>query len=89
LFHWRWSEISGRLGNLAGSCRSSSDVERANANYYEIVSQLAPATNITSHDTDWEDYEDLLDPLGEANGPPISDNEAELQVLTQISTGEN
>jgi hypothetical protein len=31
----------------------------------------------------------LLDPLGEANGSPISDNEAELQVLTQISTGEN
>ncbi|HEU0174642.1 MAG TPA: hypothetical protein VFV58_10295 [Blastocatellia bacterium] len=29
------------------------------------------------------------DPLGEANSSPISDNEAELQVLTQISTGEN
>jgi hypothetical protein len=28
-------------------------------------------------------------PLGEANGSPISDNEAKLQVLTQISTGEN
>jgi hypothetical protein len=27
----------------------------------------------------------LLDPLGEANGPPISDNEAELQVLTQVA----
>ena len=23
------------------------------ANYYEIVSQLAPATNITSHDANW------------------------------------
>jgi hypothetical protein len=89
LFHWRRSAISGRPGNLAGSCRSSSDVERANANYYEIVSQLAPATNITSHDANWEDYEDLLELLGEANGPLISDNEVELQVLTQISTGEN
>jgi hypothetical protein len=89
LFHWRRSAISGRLGNLAGSCRSSSDVERANANYYEIVSQLAPATNITSHDVNWEDYEDLLELLGEANRPLISDNEVELQVLTQISTGEN
>jgi hypothetical protein len=37
----------------------------------------------------WENYEDLLDPLGEVNGPPISDNEVELQVLTRISTGEN
>jgi hypothetical protein len=37
----------------------------------------------------WKHYEDLLDLLGEANGPPISDNEVELQVLTQISTGEN
>jgi hypothetical protein len=89
LFHWRQSAINGRLGNLACSCRSSSDVERANANYYEIVSQLAPATNITSHDANWEDYEDLLELLGEANGPLISDNEVELQVLTQISTGEN
>jgi hypothetical protein len=59
------------------------------ASYYEIGSQLAPATNISSHDANWEDYEDLLDPLGEANGPPISDNEVELQALTQISTGEN
>jgi hypothetical protein len=89
LFHWRRSAISGRLGNLAGSCRSSSDVERANANYYEIVSQLAPATNITSHDANWEGYEDLLGLLGEANGPFISDNEVGLQVLTQISTGED
>jgi hypothetical protein len=89
LFHWRRSAISGRLGNFAGSCRSSSDVERANANYYEIVSRLAPATNITSHDANWEDYEDLLELLGDANGPLISDNEVELQALTQISAGEN
>jgi hypothetical protein len=89
LFQWRRSAISGRLGNLAGSCRSSSDVERANANYFEIVSQLAPATNITSHDANWEDYEDLLELLGEADGTLINDNEVELQVLTQISTGEN
>jgi hypothetical protein len=89
MFHWPRSAICGRPGDIAGSCRSSSDVERANANYYEIVSQLAPATNITSHDANWEDYEDLLELLGEANGPLISDNEVELQVLTQISTGEN
>src|SRR5215510_14680485 len=89
LFHWRRSAISGRPGNLEGLCRSSSDVERANANYYEIVSQLAPATNITSHDANWEDCEDLLDLLGEANSPLISNNEVKLQVLTQISTGEN
>jgi len=59
------------------------------ANYNEIVSQLTPATNITSHDANWEDYVDLLELLGEANGPLISDNEVELQVLTQSSTGEN
>ena len=59
------------------------------ANYYEIVSQLAPATNITSHDANWKDYEDLLELLGEANGQLISENEVELQVLTQISAGEN
>jgi hypothetical protein len=31
----------------------------------------------------------LLDPLGEAGGPPISDNDVKLRVLTQISKGEN
>jgi len=56
------------------------------ANYYEIVSQLTPATNINAN---WEDYEDLLELLGEANDPLMSDNEVELQVLTQISTDEN
>jgi hypothetical protein len=61
----------------------------ANADYYEIVSQLAPATNISSYDADWEDYEDLLELLCEANSPLRSDNEVELQVLTQISTGED
>jgi hypothetical protein len=35
-----------------------------------------------------ENYEDLLDPLGEAHGPPISDNEVELQLLTPIATAE-
>lgn len=57
-----------------------------NANDCEIVS--APATNISFCDANWENYEDLLDPLGEANGPPISDNEGGLQALTQFSTGE-
>lgn len=56
------------------------------ANYYEIVSQLTPAANGNAN---WEDYEDLLELLGEANGLLISDNEVELQVLTQISTREN
>jgi hypothetical protein len=31
----------------------------------------------------------LLDLLGEADGPLISNNEVKLRVLTQISTGEN
>ena len=31
----------------------------------------------------------MLDLLGEANGPLISNNEVKLRVLTQISTGEN
>jgi hypothetical protein len=50
---------------------------------------LTSATNISSHNADWEDYEDLLDPLGEANGSSINNNEAKLQVLTQISMDGN
>jgi len=60
----------------------------ATVNYCEIVSQLTPATNISFHDAKRKNCEDLFDLLGEANGPPITDNEVELQVLTQTSTGE-
>jgi hypothetical protein len=61
----------------------------ATVNYREIVSRPAPATYISFHGAYWENYEDLLDPLGEANGPPVSDNDVESQVLTQISKGGN
>jgi Uma2 family endonuclease len=50
--------------------------------YYEIVSQLPPATDITFHHVSWEDYEELLDQVGEASGLRISFNEGTLQVMS-------
>jgi len=84
LFHSRRSAISGQLGKLAGSGRSSSDIERGDR---ELLRDRLPTNardEYHSHDANWEDYQDLLELLGEANGPLISDNEVELQVLTQL-----
>jgi len=50
--------------------------------YYEIVSKLPPATDLIFHNASWEDYEELLDQVGEASGLRISYNNGELQVMT-------
>lgn len=52
------------------------------ANYYEIVSQLPPATDVTFHNASWEDYEELLGQVGEASGLRINYDDGELQVMT-------
>lgn len=57
--------------------------------YYEIVSQLPPATDITFHHVSWEDYEELLDQVGEASGLRISFNEGTLQVMSLSPEHEN
>lgn len=51
-------------------------------NYYDIVSQLPPATDITFHNVSWEEYEELLDQVGEASGLRISYNEGTLQIMS-------
>ncbi|MGE0128225.1 MAG: Uma2 family endonuclease [Blastocatellales bacterium] len=59
------------------------------ANYFDIVSQLPPATDITFHNVSWEDYEELLDQVGEASGLRISYNEGTLQVMSLSPEHEN
>jgi Uma2 family endonuclease len=57
--------------------------------YYEIVSQLPPAADITFHHVSWDDYEELLDQVGEASGLRISYNEGTLQVMSLSPEHEN
>ncbi len=59
------------------------------ASYYEIVSQLPPATDVIFHNVSWEDYEELLDQVGEASGLRISYNNGELQVMSLSPEHEN
>lgn len=56
--------------------------------YYEIVSQLPEDTVITFHNVSWEEYEDLLEQVGEAAGLRISFDDGTLKVMTLSSKHE-
>lgn len=49
---------------------------------YAFVSQLPAATEITFHNVSWEEYEELLEEVGEASGLRISYDEGTLNVMT-------
>ena len=52
------------------------------SNYYEIVSRLSSDTVVIWHGVTWEDYEELLEQVGEASGLRISYNDGTLKVMT-------
>jgi Uma2 family endonuclease len=54
----------------------------ATSNYYPIVSQLPEGEIVIFHGATWEEYEELLDQVGEASGLRISYNEGTLKVLS-------
>ena len=56
--------------------------------YFEIVSQLPEDTVITFRNVGWEEYEDLLEQVGEASGLRISFDDGTLKVMTISSTHE-
>ncbi len=51
------------------------------ASYYEIVSQLPEGTSVTFHDVSWDEYEELLEQVGEAKGLRISYDNGRLNVV--------
>src|SRR5262245_12066064 len=57
--------------------------------YYDIVSQLPEATDVSFHNVSWEDYEELLEQAGEASGLRISYDDGVLQVMTLSTEHEN
>lgn len=50
--------------------------------YFDIATQLPPGAVVTFHDVSWEEYEQLLEQLGEASGLRISYNDGALEVMT-------
>jgi len=58
------------------------------ASYYEMVSQLPDNASVTFHDVSWDEYEELLERVGEAPGLRISYDNGSLQVTTISSEHE-
>ena len=56
--------------------------------YYEIVSQLPEDASVTFHDVSWDEYEELLEQVGEAPGLRISYDDGSLCVMTISSEHE-
>lgn len=58
------------------------------ASYYDMVSQLPENASVTFHDVSWDEYEELLEQVGEAPGLRISYDNGSLQVMTISSEHE-
>jgi Uma2 family endonuclease len=63
--------------------------ETTATNYIEIISQMPADTFLIRHDVSWEEYEDLLDQVGEAPGLRISYDDGTLQIMTVGPKHEN
>ncbi|MCI0486762.1 MAG: Uma2 family endonuclease [Blastocatellia bacterium] len=59
------------------------------ANYYDIVTRLPADTVVTFHGVSWQDYEDLLEQVGEAGGLRISFDSGTLTIMTLSTEHEN
>jgi Uma2 family endonuclease len=57
--------------------------------YLEIASNLPPAGVVTFHDVSWEEYEQLIEELGEARGLRVSYNDGTLEIMTVSSEHES
>jgi Uma2 family endonuclease len=57
--------------------------------YFEIASNLPPASAVTFHDVSWEEYEQFIDELGEARGLRVSYNDGTLEIMTVSSAHES
>ena len=57
--------------------------------YYEIASNLPPSAVVTFHDVSWEEYEQLIEELGEARGLRVSYSDGTLEIMTVSSEHES
>lgn len=52
------------------------------SSYYSVVSELPPGSEVTFHKVTWDDYEELLEQVGEASHLRIRYNDGELKVMS-------
>jgi Uma2 family endonuclease len=57
--------------------------------YFEIASNLPAAAVVTFHNVSWEEYEQLIEELGEVRGLRVSYNEGTLEIMTVSSEHES
>lgn len=57
--------------------------------YFEIASQLPPGAEVMFRDVGWDEYEQLLEQLGEAAGLRLSYNDGTLKIMTLSSEHES
>ena len=57
-------------------------------NYYEVVSQLPAGSEIVLREQTWEDYEEILEDVGEASGLRISYDGKIVKIITLSTTHE-
>jgi len=50
--------------------------------HQELIEKLPPASTLILHEISWEEYEEILDALGEAKGLRVSYDQGTLQVMT-------
>lgn len=50
--------------------------------HQELIEKLPPASTLILHDIVWEEYEEILDALGEAKGLRVSYDQGTLQIMT-------
>lgn len=79
--------IASRRGAGLQSCcinerRFRKTMIAATSNYYPIVSQLPEDAIVIFQGVTWEEYEELLDQVGEASGLRISYNDGILKVMS-------
>jgi len=67
---------------------STQTISRA-AEIVDIIDRMPPDGVIIQHGVDWNDYEEVLDAVGEAHGLRISYDEGTLQVMTLSSRHES
>src|SRR5678816_507498 len=51
-------------------------------NYFAVVSQLPEDSVLIFHNVNWNEYEELLEQVGEASGRRISFNDGTLKIMT-------
>ncbi|MEK6300041.1 MAG: Uma2 family endonuclease [Acidobacteriota bacterium] len=57
--------------------------------YFEIAAGLPSGAAVTLHEVSWDEYEELIDELGEARGLRVSYNDGTLEIMTVSSEHES